>query len=262
MRRAAERPFYGEYAWAYDLVAGRPVGQLCDGIVELLGGRGVRSGARILDAGCGAGSFALELARRGYSLCGIDLSAEMLAAARERVRRAGVRLPLIRGDLLALPFGRQTFDAVLCRGVLNDLLDDASRSEALNALAEVLRPGGALVMDVREWDASVRRKTREPVLEKTVGTPRGTLTFRSVTRLDHQTRRLHISERHTLQTPGGGEDVSDYEFVMRCWTREELQSRLTAAGFESVEYLGSYDRETHAEAADRIVIVASLARGV
>lgn len=262
MRRAAERPFYGEYAWAYDLVAGRPVGQLCEGIEELLNGRGAQAGARILDAGCGSGSFALELARRGYSICGIDLSAEMLVAARERVRQAAVALPLIRGDLLAPPFGRQTFDAVLCRGVLNDILDDASRAAALKALAKVLRPGGVLVMDVREWDASVRRKTREPVLEKTVSTPRGTLTFRSVTRLDHQTNRLHISERHTLQTTGGGEHVSDYDFVMRCWTREELQSRLTAAGFESVEYLGSYDRETYAEAADRIVIVASLARGV
>jgi SAM-dependent methyltransferase len=255
----ASRPFYGEYAWAYDLLAARPVERMCDRIEELLDGRGVGVWTRILDAGCGAGHFACELARRGYSLCGLDLSAPMLAEARERVKNASLALPLVRGDILALPFARQSFDAVLCRGVLNDLLDDASRAAALNALAKVLSPGGALVMDVREWEGSVRRKTREPVFEKTVSTPRGTLTFRSVTRLDHQTRQLLISEEHTLKTSGDDERVSTYDFVMRCWTREELQSRLTAAGFESVEFFGGYDRETRVEATDRIVCVASLA---
>ena len=255
----ANRPFYGEYAWAYDLLAGRPVERMCDGIEGLLRERGVDFGARILDAGCGAGHFASELARRGYRPCGLDMSAQMLAEARERVKNATAALPLVRGDILALPFGRQSFDAVLCRGVLNDLLDDASRAAALVALAGAIRPGGALVMDVREWDATVRRKTREPVFEKSVSTPRGALTFRSVTRLDHQTRQLHISEKHTLKTSGGDESVSAYDFTMRCWTREELQGRLTAAGFESVEYFGGYDRETQPGMTDRIVCVASLA---
>ena len=257
MRRVAKRPFYGEYAWAYDLLAARPVERMCDGIEELLNARGVRVGARVLDAGCGAGTFTAELARRGYRLCGLDLSAEMLAVARGRVKDAA--LALVRGDILALPFGRQTFDAVLCRGVLNDFLDDASRAAALTACAGALRPGGTFVMDVREWDASVRRKTLEPVLEKMVSTPHGTLTFRSVTRLDHRTRQLHISEQHTLKT-SGGESVSDYDFVMRCWTREELQSRLTAAGFESVEYFGGYDRGSVIGETDRIVCVATLGR--
>ena len=114
-------------------------------------------------------------------------------------------------------------------------------------------------MDVREWDATVLRKTREPVYEKTAGTPRGTLTFRSVTRLEHKTRRLHISEEHTLKTPAGEESVAAYDFVMRCWTQEELQDRLTAAGFGTVEYFGGYDAETQVGATDRIVCVASLA---
>ena len=260
MRRVADRPFYGEYAWAYDLLAGRAVERMCDGIKELLGERGVEAGARVLDAGCGAGHFAVELARRGYSLCGLDLSAPMLAEASKRVKSAPVAIPLVRGDLLALPFGRQSFDAVLCRGVLNDLLDDADRAAALISCAGALRPGGAFILDVREWDASIGRKTSEPVFEKTVGTPRGTLTFRSVTRLDHQTRRLHIYEVHTLKTAGGEERVSRYDFVMRCWTLEELKSRLTAAGFESVEYFGGYDRATDVGATDRVVCVSTLGR--
>jgi SAM-dependent methyltransferase len=261
MKRTANRPFYGEYAWAYDLVTGRPVERLCDGMEELLGARGVGVGARILDAGCGAGTFVLGLARRGYRLCGCDLSPEMLAVARGRVKEAGLDLPLVRGDLLALPFGRGKFDAVLCRGVLNDLLDDASRAAALTACARALRPGGLLVMDVREWHASVSRKTHDPVLEKTVNTPRGALTFRSVTRLDHATRRLNISERHVLKTFGGEEHVTEYDFVMRCWTLEELQSRLTAAGFESVEYFGGYDPRAVVGETDRVVCVAATKPG-
>jgi SAM-dependent methyltransferase len=58
------RPFYGEYAWAFDLLIDRPVGQECAAITAWLSDRGVLPGATLLDAGCGTGRYARELARR------------------------------------------------------------------------------------------------------------------------------------------------------------------------------------------------------
>jgi len=167
-----------------------------------------------------------------------------------------VCVPLARGSVVALPFAPR-LDAVLCRGVLNDLLDEGSRGEAFASFAVVLGRGGVLVCDVREWGETVRRKTQEPVSEKLVETPRGRLTFRSETRLDGAGRRLLVSERHVLEGEAG-EVVAEHEFVMRCWTREELDQRLAEAGFEGVEYFGGYDL-TPAGASDRLVCVASRA---
>jgi 2-polyprenyl-3-methyl-5-hydroxy-6-metoxy-1,4-benzoquinol methylase len=249
------RPFYDEYAWAYDLIITQPVAKQCDFIEDALSRRGIASGARILDAGCGVGSYAIELTRRGYAASGIDLSTQLIAEAQRRA--ADERLPVSFrvGDILDLS-AASPHDAILCRGVLNDLLDDASRREVFRSFAGALRSQGALVFDVREWDASVDRKTLQPAFEKVVETPLGTLTFRSVTRLEHQTRQLLVSERHTLRTVQG-ETVSTYDFRMRCWTREELHENLSQAGFEAIEYYGAYDGRVLAGASDRMVCVAS-----
>ena len=182
------------------------------------------------------------------------MSDALLALARRRVSEGGMSVPLVRGSVLALPFAPR-LDAVLCRGVLNDLLDERSRGEAFASFAGALRRGGVLVCDVREWGGTVRRKTREPVSEKLLETPRGRLSFRSETRLDEAGRRLLVSERHALEGDAG-EVVAEHEFVMRCWTREELGRRLAEAGFGDVEYFGGYDLAP-AGASDRLVCVAS-----
>src|SRR4051812_27023919 len=168
------RPFYGAYAWAYDLLLSRPAARVCAGLARLLAQRGVSPQSKILDAGCGTGSHAAELARLGYGVTGLDLSAPLLAEAREQTRRGSVAL--VRATILALPFKTQ-FDALLCRGVLNDLVDDESRARVFISFAGVLRPGGVLVFDVREWGETVKRKTLEPVFETGVETPQGRLTF-------------------------------------------------------------------------------------
>ena len=86
------RPFYAEYAWAFDLIIDRPVEKECAVIVGWLVGRGILPGETILDAGCGTGRYSRELARRGYIVHGVDLSPELIAVANEAVagRTGGV----------------------------------------------------------------------------------------------------------------------------------------------------------------------------
>jgi SAM-dependent methyltransferase len=250
------RPFYDEYAWAYDLVIAPPTVPACDFIADTLTRRGVAAGSLVLDAGCGTGRYAFELARRGYAVDGVDRSPQLVAEAR-KCDAHGLALSFNVGDILELP-ASHNYDAVLCRGVLNDLLDGRSRGAAFRSFARALRRGGAVLLDVREWERSARRKIRAPVFEKTVETGRGALTFRSVTRVDPGTRRLLVEERHTLRD-GGVERVSSYDFQMRCWTREELEARMANAGLGEFEFFGGYDRATNAGATDRLVCAATLA---
>jgi len=249
------RPFYGEFAWAYDYLVARPVAEECAGMAAALARRGVAPGASLLDAGCGTGRYAVELARRGFVVTGIDRSPELLAEALRRPVDPGAHVRFEPGDLLALPAGAG-FDAIVCRGVLNDVVEPADRAAVFGSFARTLRPGGGLLFDVRDWDASVAGKTARPVSERRVTTPRGPLVFRSVTRLDPATRRLLISECHRLTT-ASGEVTASYEFAMRCWSRDELDGLLPAAGFGAIEYAGTYEDGALA-VGDRLVVAASL----
>ena len=107
------RPFYDEYAWAYDLLLARPATRVSKSIAELLAHRNIHLESKILDAGCGTGSYALELARQGYKVTGLDLSAPLLAEARRQIKDSSLFVSLVRGTILSLPFKAQ-FDAILC----------------------------------------------------------------------------------------------------------------------------------------------------
>jgi SAM-dependent methyltransferase len=247
------RPFYAEYAWASDLIIDRPVRKECAAIAAWLIERNVRPGAALLDAGCGTGRYSTELARRGYVVHGIDVSPELVEVAKRSNSDTPRSVSFAVGDILTVPAGR--YDAILCRGVLNDIISDAERQALFDRFVQVLQPKGVLILDVREWDASAERKAREPVFRKRVSTDRGELTFTSVTALDPEHRRLLIAEQHAL-VDDGRERVADYQFVMRCWTGNELRSMLARCGFESVAYFGAYDATVEAGVTDRVVAVA------
>jgi SAM-dependent methyltransferase len=231
---ASPRPFYDEFAWAYDLLMGERVGRRSAIIERALADRGVLPPARVLDAGCGTGDHALALARRGFRVFGFDRSIALVREARRKVGGAAQPMVVV-GDLLSFAV-RAPMDAVLCRGVLNDILEDAERQAAVDTVGRVLRPGGCVVLDVRDWDASAVRKRREPVTERVVNLPDGTLTFRSETRLDPPSRRLLVRERFWLERRGRMTG-SDHDFAIRCWSREDLETKLRGAGLDRLEYL-------------------------
>jgi SAM-dependent methyltransferase len=185
----------------------------------------------------------------------VDLSPELIEVAKGAIgdRTGGVSFAV--ADILALPTAR--YAGILCRGVLNDITDDERRDAVFAAFARALRPNGALILDVREWRASAERKTREPLFRKRVSTDRGELTYTSVTELDAEHRLLLISERHEL-VGQGDERASDYQFVMRCWEREELSVLLARHGFGNIQYFGAYDHGVELGATDRLVAVALL----
>lgn len=250
---ARRRPFYTEYAWAYDILIDRPVRKECAAIVGWFIDRHILPGAEILDAGCGTGRYAIELARRGYRVHGIDLAPDLLEVARQRPILPS-HVSFEPGDMLDLP--HHQYDGVLCRGVLNDLLDDPSREQAFSMFGHALRPGGVLILDVREWTGSVERKEREPLFRKRVSTEHGELTFSSQTTLDEHARRLLIAERHELLCDDV-RHVAEFSFAMRCWEQEELRALLARHGFDDVQSFGAYDPQIGIGTTDRLVIVSS-----
>lgn len=72
---------------------------------------------KILDVGCGTGRHAIELAKRGYSITGIDLSESLLEKAREKAKQCGLQVEFLQHDARSLPFENQ-FDVaiMMCEG--------------------------------------------------------------------------------------------------------------------------------------------------
>jgi glycine/sarcosine N-methyltransferase len=118
---------------------------------------------RVLDAACGTAMHAIALARRGYPSAGADLSAGMIAQAKTNALAAGLELPLVVagfGDLTQA-FGPASFDALLCLGnSLPHLLSLPDLDAALLDFAHLLRPGGVIVLQNRNFDAILARQQR------------------------------------------------------------------------------------------------------
>lgn len=130
---------------------------LIEGLRDRLAGLG-----RCLDAGVGTGAIALPLARAGVPLVGVDHSRAMLDAT---VAKAGGRapFPLVRGDLVRLPFGDGSFGAAIAANVFHLV---AAWREAVAEAVRVVRPGGLLLVNLGAVDrsglgAAVRARFRE-----------------------------------------------------------------------------------------------------
>jgi SAM-dependent methyltransferase len=232
-----QRPLYHSHAWAYDAVVARPGGPEARAVAAALEGR-CRT---VLDAGCGSGRYAAELARLGFRVTGVDRSEELVAIARERAPRAVFDV----GDLCTwTPADR--FDAALCRGVLNDCITDGERGGVVAGLRRAVRDGGVLVADVRDWEPSVAHYREHPVFERRAVTERGLVEFRSTTEIESERRILRVRERISVDGVG-----ADNAFAMRCWTRAEFEAALRDAGFADLDFDALAPRR-----ADRLVVVA------
>jgi len=164
----------------------------------------VRSGDRVLDACCGTGDLAAAAHARGASVVGLDFSERML----ERARRKDPGVEWVHGDMLALPFGDESFDAVTVGfGVRNvENLDGGLRE-----LRRVLKPGGRL-----------------GILEIT--TPRGPLAPFYRVWFDRVVPLLG------KLIPGGAAYTYLPASVRRFPGPDELAARLEASGFAAVRY--------------------------
>ena len=126
-------------------------------------------GASVLDAGCGTGRVAVELARRGYRVVGVDVDADLLARARAKEPA----LDWIRGDLasLAPDTAPGPFAAAVLAGNVMIFLARGTEGAVLANLATRLAPGGLVVagfqlsgrLTVARYDAHAAAAGLEPV---------------------------------------------------------------------------------------------------
>jgi SAM-dependent methyltransferase len=230
-------PLYDSLASDYDRFVDWP-GRLANELPFIEGlfqANGVR---RVLDAACGTGRHAIALAQRGYQAEGADLSAAMIEQAARNAATAGVEVSFFAAGLGRLAVLGQRYDAVLCLGnSLPHLLTGEAVARALADFAAVLRPGGLLVVQNRNFDRvwalrerfmgpqTHREGDREWLFVRFYDFHEDTLTFNMV--------------RLRRTSDGWSQDVEATE--LRPIFRDDLAAALDAAGFSPAGYYAGYD---------------------
>jgi glycine/sarcosine N-methyltransferase len=203
-------------------------------LTRLFEEHGVR---RVLDAACGTGHHAIALAQRGYQVTGADLSAAMVERARENAAVAGVEVAFVVAGLARLASLGKTFDAAICLGSsLPHLLTAEAVDAALADFAAVLRPGGLLLVQNRNFDRvwSERERFMGPQAHRD-----GDQEWLFIRFYDFHEETITFNMIRLLRS--GGEWEQDVEATeLRPIFRDELAASLARAGFGRVAFYGSY----------------------
>ena len=219
---------------------------------------------RVLDAACGTGQHALALAGLGYPVEGADLSVGMVRKARQNAveRNLEVRFVAAGFGTLATIFGEATFDSVLCLGnSLAHVLDEGELAGALADFAALLKPGGVLVLQNRNFDqvlaqgASGRWMGPEAAKE-------GATEWLFVRFYDFRPDKLIDFNILRLKRAGDGPWQQELtQTRLRPLLQDELAVGLTVAGFESVQWYGGLDGSEFDPAASGNLVVVAIRSG-
>ena len=201
----------------------------------------VKPGARLLDVPCGNGRHSIELARRGYRVTGIDLSDELLAAA-----RAGLDADWRFGDMRKLELESSAFDGAFCFGNSFGYLDHEGVEAFLSALAVALKPGARLVIET-----GVAAESILPTLVQKRWHRLGDLMILSENRYDAAASRLDIDYTFVREGTVETRPTSSYVFTVA-----EIGRMLGQAGFGVVALNGGMAGEPYAVGIPRLVITA------
>jgi SAM-dependent methyltransferase len=183
----------------------------------------------VLDAGCGTGAVTLPLARKGYGMIGIDISDDMLSAARRKSESAGLDILFSRQDMRAFElYG--TVDSIICIcDVVNYIADENDLRRFFRLSHNYLNSGGLLIFDI-----STEYKYKEVLGENTFCDINENAAYIWENNYNAGTR---INEYLvTFFTEDGSGKYSRFEELhcLRAYSIAEITSALEAAGFSEI----------------------------
>lgn len=187
----------------------------------------LEKGDAVLDLGCGHGRIAIELAKRGGLVTGLDASANFLDLAREASATANLQVRYVAGDMRNLPWQGE-FDAVVIWFTTFGYFDDNDNEEVLRQAAKALKPEGRLLIEQIHRNAVLRQEfPQNLVVERGDDLMIDQVSY-DVLAERSKTKRMTVRKGHVRRT----------EFSIRLYGFAELAHLLRAAGFQSVEGFG------------------------
>ena len=224
-------------------------------------------GSPVLDVGCGTGRVAIPLARAGADVVAIDKSPKMLDRARKKIADepsdAQQRVTWVEAPMQDFTVGTNFKMAFLAFNILPLLPGKRDQELAMQAVAKSLVPGGTLIIDLlnpyvlaSQPMGTISHIYTLPIegTGKTVTVTDAMLEYNVASQMSWRVRtfeytdRLGLSRRHHL--------TIGFRHVYKI----ESEYLLEKAGFELIEYFGSYDRQQPYQMYSRNMVIIARKR--
>lgn len=220
-------------------------------------------GSPVLELACGTGRITIPLAREGFEVIGLDLSAEMLRIAREKLSKerpeVSARVRLIEADVSDFALDEIVNLAFIPASSLFHLHTDEQRSSCLSCIGRHLKPGGGVIVDLTPAERMANQTVGETQEFRRSVSPLTGLLTRELGKLsiDREAQRVTVEHTYVEQLPD--ESEKRYVFVDGyTWlTEDQMRGLLAEAGFVNVEVFGDYEREPFTRASERMIFVAA-----
>ena len=203
-------------------------GEEVDGVLDLAD---APSDARVLDLACGQGRHAVEFARRGHEVTGVDLSTTLLSHARQRAAEAGVEVTWLHQDM-RVPVDGDYDLAVNLFNAFGYLESEHEDQRVLDTVAAALRPGGVFIQEISNREAQIRdpRSAEVHRIDER-------LTLIEEREIDLRSSRLRVDYTYVE----GDRVTGRRHHVLRLYTLTELVAMHEAAGLHVEVVRGGWD---------------------
>ena len=205
----------------------------------------VDSSATVLDLCCGPGRHSLELARRGFTVTGVDATASYISRAKESAGQEKLKVEFVHEDMRNF-IRDQAFDLVLNLYTSFGYFDDQSdNQQVLDNVYESLKSGGVFLIELagreviaRIFQARGWREVDGNILLEERSVERNWTRMRNTWRLIKEDKRIEFSLTHWL------------------YSGSELAAMLKQSGFSSIELFGGLEGTPYDQTAKRLVAIS------
>ncbi len=210
---------------------------------------GLKKGDSVLDAACGVGRIAVELAALGMDVTGVDITKPVLEAAAQSAEDEGVSLTLLNQDLRTFTTDKK-FDCAInlytsfgyCDTEEEDLM-------ILQNIARALKQGGTFIMECTSRETAILYWTPGEEFERAG--------YRVVTHFEVVGAWEGLKSQWTLYSlqKNQKQPVVDHTFIQRLYPATFLRNKLLEFGFSKADVYGDFDHSPYDEHARTMIII-------
>jgi SAM-dependent methyltransferase len=205
-------------------------------------------GGQVLDVACGHGRHAIELAKRGYHVMGIDLSERFIDMAKQTAQLNELtNAEFLVGDMRESYFVNR-FDGAYSYFTSFGYFDDADNKRVLESVAKALVKGGTFLVETVNRDWTIHKVENQPRRWDEIE-PDFLL-------LEDTTFNAHTSRIHTKRMIFDKGQRRTVEYDIKLYTHAELEDMLEEVGLQVTATFGSKERMPYSVSSPRMIIIS------
>jgi len=200
-------------------------------------------GGPILEIACGTGRITIPMAEQGYDIMGVDITHEMLEAAKQKALHVGISAEWIHADARHIELKRKYRMIFIAGNSFQAFLDRESQESLLGTVHKHLDDGGVFAFETRNPIMSLlssRNGTEEDV-GSYVGKEGRQVIVTEQCWYEHETQLEHFVTRRRWKTESGVEESTDTRIAIRYVFPQEIESLLYYNKFYLEEMYGNFD---------------------